>query len=363
MTKKTLGYVNLEWTCPFCGTRNPGPKKKCSNCGSPQPKDVQFEQAAQETFIEDETVIEKAKAGPDIHCPFCGTRNPAGAAACSNCLGDLTDAAAREQGKVLGKHEKEAKPDVACPYCGTMNPATAVKCANCSANLEKPQARPRPQPRPTAKPATRQRQGMGVAGIVIIVAVIALCIFLASLLLRTDDVIGRVSTVEWSRSVMVEGLVPVERSDFLADIPEGVAYSDCRQELHHVQDFPAPDAREVCGTPYTVDTGTGVGEVVQDCRYEVYEDYCTFYVDEWQQVDVVTVTGTDFTPLWPQPQLTVDQRLGGQEEQYTVIFQGDGERYTYTTSSLERYTQFAIGSEWVLQVNQLGGVMSVAPAQ
>ena len=137
MTKKSLGYVQLEWTCPSCQTRNPGPVKKCRSCGAPQPEDVQFEQAVQETFIEDEKLIEKAQAGPDIHCPYCGTRNPAGAVTCSNCMGDLTDAAVRDKGQVLGKHRQEAQPDVACPYCGTMNPATAVKCANCQANLQK----------------------------------------------------------------------------------------------------------------------------------------------------------------------------------------------------------------------------------
>ena len=148
------------WTCPSCQTRNPGPVKKCRSCGAPQPEDVQFEQAVQETFIEDEKLIEKAQAGPDIHCPYCGTRNPAGAVTCSNCMGDLTDAAVRDKGQVLGKHRQEAQPDVACPYCGTMNPATAVKCANCQANLQKPE--PQPQPVTAVKPGQpRRRMGVG----------------------------------------------------------------------------------------------------------------------------------------------------------------------------------------------------------
>jgi ribosomal protein L40E len=363
MTKKTLGYVQLEWTCPACGTRNPGPAQKCGSCGLPQPDDVQFEQAAQETFIKDEKLIEKAQTGPDVHCPFCGTRNPADATQCSSCMGDLTDAAAREQGKVLGKHQKEAKPDVACPYCGTMNKATAVKCTNCQSTLQKPKARPT-RPAASPKPATRQpKRGLGVAGIIIIVALIAACIFFASLLLRTDEVVGRVSSVEWTRSVAIMGLVPVERSDFLDEIPQGAEVGDCRLEYHHREDFPVPDSQEVCGTPYTVDTGTGVGEVVQDCYYEVYEDYCAYFVNEWQQVDVVTLQGADLAPVWPQPQVAAAQRLGEQEEQFEVVFQGDGERYTYTTSSLNQFAQFAVGSEWILQVNQLGGVTSVEPAR
>ena len=363
MARKNLCFVKLEWTCPACETRNPGPVKKCQSCGAPQPQDVQFEQAARETFVKDEKLIEQAKTGPDVHCPFCGTRNPAAATTCSSCMGDLTDATAREQGKVLGKHEKEAKPDVACSFCGTMNSATAVKCANCQGNLQKPQRQPKPRPLPTTKPAAQSRRGLGIVGIVVIVALIGLCIFLASLFFRTDDVIGRVTAVEWTRSIAIEGLVAVERADFLEDIPEGVLYGECRLELHHVQDSPAPEAREICGTPYTVDTGTGLGEVVQDCQYEVYEDYCTYTVDEWQQVDTVTLSGADLRPLWPNPQLASEQRLGGEQEQYEIIFQGDGDRYTYTTSSADQFAQFAVGSEWVLQVNQLGGVVSVEPAQ
>lgn len=70
MARKTVGYVKMEWTCPNCGTRNPGTNAVCSNCATPQPKDVQFEQVAQEELITDEALIAKAKQGPDIHCPF-----------------------------------------------------------------------------------------------------------------------------------------------------------------------------------------------------------------------------------------------------------------------------------------------------
>ena len=69
MARKSVGYVHMEWTCPNCGTRNKGTAKLCVNCATAQPADVEFEQVAQETLIEDEALIAKAKAGPDIHCP------------------------------------------------------------------------------------------------------------------------------------------------------------------------------------------------------------------------------------------------------------------------------------------------------
>jgi ribosomal protein L40E len=357
MAKETIGYVKLEWTCPFCGAKNPGTNKKCSNCGSPQPEDVQFEQALQEKLVEDETLIEKAKAGPDIHCPFCGTRNPAGTETCSNCMGDLSDATTRVKGKVVGKHRTEAVPDIACPFCQTMNPATAHQCTNCGGNLND-----EVKPKAVAQPVS-QRRGLGVVGIIGIVAVIALCIFVASLFLRTDDVIGQVSSVEWTRQVAIESLVPVEHGGFVDEIPSDAAIGACRLELHHVQDNPAPNAERICGTPYTVDTGTGVGEVVQDCQYQVYEEYCDFTVEEWRQVDVATLNGNNLNPLWPEPQLEFGERLGAEAEQFEIIFDSDGDRFTYTTERIDDFIRFEVGSEWVLQVNQLGSVVSIEPAQ
>ena len=76
MTKKSLGYVELEWTCPNCETRNPGPHKFCNGCGAPQPEDVEFEQPIEEKLITDAEQIARAQAGPDLHCPYCEARNP-----------------------------------------------------------------------------------------------------------------------------------------------------------------------------------------------------------------------------------------------------------------------------------------------
>ncbi|MGQ9683479.1 MAG: zinc finger protein [Anaerolineae bacterium] len=80
MPKESLGYVRLEWTCPNCGTRNPGPQNKCAGCGAPQPADTAFTQAPQEQLLTDQAEIARAVSGADVHCPYCGARNPAGSA-------------------------------------------------------------------------------------------------------------------------------------------------------------------------------------------------------------------------------------------------------------------------------------------
>ena len=59
MAQKVVGYIELHWRCPNCGTQNPGSAKSCQSCGNPQPPDVDFYQLANAELLEDE---EKTKA-------------------------------------------------------------------------------------------------------------------------------------------------------------------------------------------------------------------------------------------------------------------------------------------------------------
>ena len=98
--RRTVGYVKLEWTCPNCNTRNPGPQKTCVNCGAPQPDNVQFERAADEQLVAD-AALRAARAGADFICPYCGTRNKGDARVCVQCGGDLAEARRRVAGEEL----------------------------------------------------------------------------------------------------------------------------------------------------------------------------------------------------------------------------------------------------------------------
>ena len=134
--KESKGFVQLEWVCPNCDGRNPGPLKTCQNCGAPQPDNVQFQRAADEKIITDQKVVEVAKAGADIHCGFCGTRNPATATTCSQCGGDLKEGKARQAGQVL--QAAPAAPKVInCTNCGTENPGSERTCAKCGSPLQR----------------------------------------------------------------------------------------------------------------------------------------------------------------------------------------------------------------------------------
>jgi hypothetical protein len=332
MARKSLGFVPLIWECPFCNTQNPGPIKSCTSCGAPQPDDVEFLQVDEDkfNFIKDEALIRMAKAGPDVHCPFCGTRNPATAELCVKCGGDLT---------MGGKARK-----------------TGQKVRTVGEAQER-------QPAPVAaEPRKKRSTGCIILGAIGGLAVLAGLVVLLFLLLKTDDVLGSVSSVNWERSIAIEAFMPVTKSDWWDEIPDDAEILSCSEEYRYTSDDPQPNATEVCSEAEVEDTGTGVGEVVQECVYEVYDDFCDYTVMEWEVVDTVSASGTDLDPYWPTVNLSTDQREGERKEDYVIHFDTDGKDYSYTTSDLDLFIQATPGSQWTLSVNQLGGVQSIEPA-
>ena len=364
MVKKTVGYVELEWVCPQCDSRNKGTSKKCTSCGAAQPEDVEFHQAAQEELITEEAEIARAKAGPDIHCGYCGTRNPATAEKCRQCGGDLTEGAARKRGRVVGAHRAGPAGEATCPHCGASNPATALECSQCGGAM-KPVAPAQPS-RP-ARPAAQSKRKIGPLGIigigVALLAVLAFCVVIVLSLLPSDEITGTVQAVSWERSVVVEALQDVTRETWQDEIPDGATAGSCTEKVRSTQDEPAPRSVEVCGTPYTVDTGTGYGEVVQDCVYEVYDDWCEYTVQDWVGVDTLVLTGNDLNPTWPDIGVSASRREGERGETFQVVFATEERTYTHSVSDPDAFRQFEIGSRWVLTTNKLGGITSIEPAQ
>jgi hypothetical protein len=156
---------------------------------------------------------------------------------------------------------------------------------------------------------------------------------------------------------------PVTREDWRDEIPSGAQVGQCRQEIRGQQDSPAPNSQKVCGTPYTLDTGTGVGEVVQDCFYNVYDDYCKYATLQWVVVDTVGVRGADTNPQWPTLRLAAGQQAGDRDEDYEVTFQANDRTYSYSPRDATEFGRFTPGSRWTLKVNALGSVTSVQPVQ
>ncbi|MGB7874375.1 MAG: zinc ribbon domain-containing protein, partial [Anaerolineales bacterium] len=137
MARKSKGFIELEWTCPNCETRNKGFDKSCVNCGAPQPENVQFEAPAEKKFVSDEKADELRERSADIHCGFCGTRNPSTAKTCSQCGADLSEGEARQAGREIDMSAGKLEP-VTCSNCGTVNPGININCQECGATLPRP---------------------------------------------------------------------------------------------------------------------------------------------------------------------------------------------------------------------------------
>lgn len=356
MSRRKVGYVELEWVCPNCGGRNPGPVKTCRACGGPQPEDVQFEQVQGAGLIEDEDKISRAKKGPDIHCPYCGTRNTGDATTCVQCGGDLSEGARRAAGRVVGAFAQAGPlPQVTCPSCGTENPGGNKNCSACGASLTS-QSTPSSQADKPDVPKKKSSKWM----LVVIGLFVFLCVGLIALFtLRTGETTGVVRDASWERSIVIQVMGDVTLEDWRDELPQGIEPLACTQELRETRDEFVEGAKEICGTPYSVDTGSGFAEVVQDCVYEVYDDYCEYVSSDWMDGETVKAEGRDYTPYWPQLQLAADQREGERAERYRVYFETDEGVKEYSTSNESLFMQLQPGTTWTLEYNAFGAIVSV----
>lgn len=351
MQRKSKGVVQLEWVCPNCDGRNPGPVKTCENCGAAQPENVQFQRAAEEKLITDEKVVVAAKAGADIHCGFCGTRNPATAETCSQCGADLKEGKSRQAGQVMKAAPTPPKV-VACSNCGTENPGTAKTCSNCGAPIKASSPAPTPiQPAvkagvmPAAQPKAKPFNWLVAGGIGAFLLVCCIAMF-ALFVLPSRSVEGTVSNVYWKTSVPVQEVQAVNYSEERGSPPSDAYNVSCRT-----------DSEEICEDK-TIDKGNGYAEVVTECR-TVSEEYCSYTVDEWTTIQTYELDGNDLFTVYSNPSLASDQRVGSSTTELVVYFDTSSGQETYSPNSVDEFQQFQPGSTWTLRMNALGGILSV----
>jgi hypothetical protein len=356
--RRTVGYVQNEWVCPNCSTRNKGGEKTCENCGAPQPENVQFELPSEQKLVTDENAVKAAQSGADIHCGFCGTRNPATAETCSQCGGDLKEGKARAAGQVMQKPAAQPKI-VKCDNCGIENPSSNAVCSNCGSPLPKiasaqpafntPQAKSGLSP---AAPLTGKKSSRApwiiaaaVLGCLAILCVGAIVLFA----FPTSSVQATVTDVYWQTSVPVQEIQSVNYSNERGSPPSDAYNVSCYDE-----------SQDVCEQK-TIDKGNGYSEVVEECHTET-ETYCSYTVDEWTTIQTYTLDGNNLQPVYENPSVASDQRVGDTSETLTVYFiTEDGSQETYTANSISEFQQFSIGSTWTLNMNLAGGILSVEP--
>lgn len=358
MAEETLGYVELEWLCPHCGTRNGGTQRACARCGAAMPAKTQFQApAAQKLMTEAEAQAATGGSGPDVHCYFCGARNAANAEVCVGCGGSLSQGRARAAGAMLGEHRTGPVPDIVCSHCKTPNPADAKVCRACNAPLAAAGAQTAAQA--AAKP--KSLVPMGILGCLVI-AGIGLLVFLV-MVFRTKDASAVVSEVAWERVIAILEEKPTKASDWADEIPAGAQRGSCSKKVRKTQSEPIAGAEKVCDKPKMVDQGNGVAKVVQNCEYKVSDQWCEYTKLEWKEVDKAVAKGNDVNPRWPELKLRSGQKEGKKSEDYKVVFTEKSDKYTYSAKDASELAKYPVGSRWTLKVNSLGSVSDIAPAK
>ena len=359
--RRTLGYVENEWTCPNCNTRNKGSIKTCENCGAAQPENVQFELGSEQKFVTNENKINAAKAGADIHCGFCGARNPANAETCSQCGGDLKEGKAREAGRVMQAPPSQPKI-IKCDNCGTENSSSNSVCSNCGspiARVVQPmQAQAVVTPPITrggislAAPLTGKKSNkkniFAIVGVVACIALLCVGAIVGYVLTQVSvgSVEGIVTNVHWQTNVEVQEIRPVDHNNERGGPPSDAYDVSCHNE-----------SKDVCEQK-TIDKGNGYSEVVEECHTET-EQYCSYTVDEWTTIRKYPLEGNDLRPIYDDPNLASDQRIGDKTEDLTVTFSTSDGEMTYSPDTITEFQQFDVGTAWTLNLNLLGNVVGV----
>ena len=290
MAKKSLGRTTLYWLCPNCETRNPGPKKTCTTCGTPQPDHVEFIQGDREEIIKINDAISQKVDRADIHCPFCGTRNPADAELCSQCNGQLMGGTKRTAGKVVGTHKGGSAKGIVCPSCGFQNVPNAPRCTQCGNALV--------QKKTDVQPRRDSGQAKTIWMVIGLVAAVIIGFLLFKGCSRSTEV-GVVSRSSWTRSIAVEQFIPISAEGWWDEIPSEAFVTVCEDRYRYSSAEAVEGGVEVCGEPYTIDEGTGYGEVVQDCEYQVFDTYCEYEISDWEVVEILQTEGYGLGAQWP----------------------------------------------------------------
>ncbi len=248
---------------------------------------------------------------------------------------------------------------IKCHVCGAANAGTAQQCAKCGAPLKRRSDATRagaPSPLPAPHHGGVALWWLWALGAVILIAI---GVF-AWMAFRSESYTAVVEAARWERTVEVLAFQPVEERAWKDELPAEAEVLECRDELVRTSDEPVDGAREVCGTPYAVDTGTGYANVMQDCEYQVFAPKCSYQTMQWVLFDTAVTSGEGFSPIWPQPAPEPDRKLGERSERYMCDILVDNKQYSFALEP-ENYALCLPQSRWRVQVNGLGSVVEATP--
>lgn len=345
------------WDCPVCGrTANRGPHKFCGGCGSPRGKEVKFYLPDDAKVVSDEAELNKAKAGPDWNCSFCGGDNPSSFDFCSGCG---------------GSKDGTSKRDV-----------TVKKNAPTQQKATQPKA-------PAKKPNYKVLIGCAIA------------FFIAFILFTGVGLILNISHDEnitlkgfsWERSISIEKFKTLTEKAWEGEQPSDARIISKNKEVHHYNKIPIGTETKTRTVTKKVQVGTekvkvgqkdlGNGyfedvyedrpiyedktsdETYQETIYKdepVYKTRYTYEIDRWVFERIEKASGTDQNASWPTDRIREKEReqAGKRTEKYIVYFTGKkGKEITYETKDEKKWLLFEPGKTYKAKITIAGKIKKI----
>lgn len=314
-------FVMLAWDCPGCDTENAGPRKFCVNCGAPQPENVRFhEPTGGYKDVTDPKEIEEAAKGPDVHCPFCGTRNADGATKCTQCGGKLKGGKRRKTGDRLetegdegidqGEYTRDEDDETGVPFDA---PAPVSPSYSYS-----------PEPAFEYSGLRVDKALLTNIGIGLVAALIVGFIswFVYMKWFNVTEVPVTLNSFSWQTEIHIGEIFTYHEEGW--SIPAGGRQTSSEEratgryeQKQECKMVPVTTTKsEPCGS-HIEDRGNGYGEsvtdyctvsethdeqkceMVDDTSRPIYDTWYYYDIDRWTQTRTVPTSGNGNTPEWP----------------------------------------------------------------
>jgi hypothetical protein len=252
---ESQGFFEMLWDCEFCETKALLAKSQrhCAECGGKQNPDKRYFPKEGEAKRVDGHKYE----GADKHCPNCEAPMGKLAHNCTNC-GAPQDGAKEVRGVVTAAPPPKKQPRWWIPV---------------------------------------------IIGVLVILGIV----FLVRWCNRTEEKQVTIAAHRWERSIGIEKYDLFDREAWDDDVPRGGNVKHCRKKQRSTKKI---EDGEDC-KDQKVDKKDGTFEVVRKCtkKYRsepVDDDWCTYSIRDWKEVDRVTTKGSGITPAWPTERLPAE---------------------------------------------------------
>ena len=313
-----------KWRCRHCNEVSRGVELKCSACGKTRDKDVAFFLEDEAPALNDQALLERATAGADWLCLFCGSSSPSTTSDCRDC------GAAR--GTAPSRETRVHLHGAAQPPVSAAGAAVPVRSGS------------------SKKPA--------------VIALLAVAVLLTAiwfLFLRKSEDQVMVAGLEWERIVEIEAFRSVQEEAW-ESAPAGAHVLRTAEEKYGTEKVQTGSERVKVGTK---DLGNGFFEDVYEDRpiYEekdVYKKKIYYEIDKWvpERKERAASAGKD--PRWPEVRLGSNEREAKRKQAYYATLAGE-KQYRMEFDEPDRWLTLEPGQRYIAVVKGVGRVVDLRP--